>query len=268
MAADLGAYGLGFSENALVEQPAIELFKALGWEVGDASDPVWGSQALLGRETNHEVVLTARLRPALERLNPHLAAGALDLAIELLTRDRSTLSSVAANQDVYRLIKDGVKVKARDAHGQEEHVTVRVIDWREPERNDFFLASQVWVHGEMYRRRCDLVGFVNGLPLVLVELKASHTRLQDAYDKNLKDYRDAIPELFWFNGIVLLSNGRESQFGSAFAPSSTSPSGSGRTTRTRRRRALSRPCSAAPAGRNGSSTSSRTSRPSRRGPAG
>ena len=113
-----------------------------------------------------------------------------------LTRDRSALSDVAANQDVYRLIKDGVKVKARDERGRREDVSVRVIDWREPQNNDFFLASQVWVHGEMYRRRCRLVGFVNGLPLVFVEMQGAAPRLQDAYDKNLRDYRDTIPHLF------------------------------------------------------------------------
>ncbi len=217
MSAALGAYGLGFSEDALVEQPAIQLFRALGWEVGDAFDPVWGPRGSLERESDHEVVLLARLRPALERLNPGLPADALDAAIEELTRDRSTLADVAANQDVYRLIKDGVKVKVRDERGREEDVTVRVIDWRDPENNDFLMASQVWVHGEMYRRRCDLVGFVNGLPLVLVELKASHTRLQDAYDKNLRDYRDTIAGLFWYNGVVILSNGRESRIGSSTA---------------------------------------------------
>jgi type I restriction enzyme, R subunit len=217
MSAALGAYGLGFSEDALVEQPAIQLFGQLGWEVGDPFDPVWGPRGSLGRESDHEVVLVARLRSALKRLNPDLPADTLDAAIEELTRDRSTLSDVAANQDVYRLIKDGVKVKARDERGREEDVTVHVIDWREVERNDFFVASQVWVHGEMYRRRCDLVGFVNGLPLVLVELKASHTRLQDAYDKNLRDYRDTVPNLFWYNGVVILSNGRESRIGSTTA---------------------------------------------------
>jgi type I restriction enzyme R subunit len=217
MSAALGAYGLGFSEDALVEQPTIRLFRDLGWEVGDPFDPVWGARGSLGRESDHEVVLLARLRPALARLNPGLPADALDAAIEELTRDRSTLSDVAANEDLYRLIKDGAKVKARDERGREEDVSVRVIDWRAPENNDFYLGSQVWVHGEMYRRRCDLVGFINGLPLVFVELKASHTRLQDAYDRNLRDYRDTISNLFWYNGVVVLSNGRESRIGSTTA---------------------------------------------------
>jgi type I restriction enzyme R subunit len=217
MSAGLSAYGLGFSEDALVEQPAIQLFRTLGWEVGDPFDTIWGPRGSLARESDHEVVLLARLRRALERLNPGLPADALDAAIEELTRDRSALSDVAANQDLYELIKNGVKVKARDERGRQQDVTVRVIDWRAPEHNDFFLASQVWVHGEMYRRRCDLVGFVNGLPLVLVELKASHTRLQDAYDKNLRDYRDTIPALFRYSGVVILSNGRESRIGSTTA---------------------------------------------------
>jgi hypothetical protein len=111
MSAALGAYGLGFSEDALVEQPAIQFFRALGWEVGDPFDPVWGPRGSIARESEHEVVLLARLRPALEHLNPDLPKHALELAIEELTRDRSALSDVAANQDVYRWIRDGVKVR-------------------------------------------------------------------------------------------------------------------------------------------------------------
>jgi hypothetical protein len=94
---------------------------------------------------------------------------------------------------------------------------VRVIDWNEPSNNDFFLASQFWVSCEMYKRRADLVGFVNGLPLIFIELKASHKRMEHAYRDNLRDYKNAIPQIFWYNGFIILSNGSQSKIGSMTA---------------------------------------------------
>jgi type I restriction enzyme R subunit len=208
-----------YSEDALVEQPAIALFQALGWETANCFHEQYGPDGTLGRETRGEVVLTARLRSALERLNPTLGPEPLRLAVEELTRDRSARSLAQANRDVYRLLKDGVKVTVRGGEGGDEETveTVRVIDWREPANNDFFLASQFWVTGEMYTRRGDLVGFVNGLPLVFVELKASHKALQNAHDNNLEDYKTAVPQLFWYNGLIILSNGSQSKVGSVTA---------------------------------------------------
>ncbi|MGQ0600826.1 MAG: type I restriction endonuclease subunit R, partial [Anaerolineales bacterium] len=95
--------------------------------------------------------------------------------------------------------------------------TVRVIDWDTPANNDFFIASQLWISGEMYKRRTDLIGFVNGLPLVFVELKAHHRHLKTAYENNLRDYKTAIPQLFWYNVFIILSNGSQSVIGSLTA---------------------------------------------------
>ena len=208
-----------YSESMLVEQPAMELLSELGSDTANCFhefDVPDGS--FLGRENKGEVVLKTRLRPALERLNPDLPAEGIEQAIEELTRDRSAMSLVAANRELYGLIKDGVKVKIFGAEGEGETVeTVRVIDWRQPDNNDFFLASQFWVTGEMYTRRADLVGFVNGLPLVFIELKTVHKRLKDAYDKNLADYRDTIPHVFWYNAFTILSNGSASVLGTVTA---------------------------------------------------
>lgn len=215
-----------YSEDALVEQPAIALLHdALGWETLNCFDETLGAeQGTLGRETFAEVVLVRRVRAALERLNPTASREAIELAVEELARDRSGQSLAQANRAVYRLLKDGVKVRLRAAsdddqeEGDGERIeTVRVIDWERPERNDFFLASQFWVSGDLYRRRADLVGFVNGLPLVFIELKATHKRLRDAYDNNLRDYKTTIPQLFWYNALILLSNGSQSRLGSLTA---------------------------------------------------
>ncbi|MDO9324733.1 MAG: HsdR family type I site-specific deoxyribonuclease, partial [Methanoregula sp.] len=101
--------------------------------------------------------------------------------------------------------------------GATVHETVRVIDWNTPANNDFFLASQFWITGDLYKRRADLIGFVNGIPLVFIELKASHRNLKRAFDENLRDYKTAIPRLFWYNALVILSNGSESRIGTITA---------------------------------------------------
>ena len=207
-----------YSEDALVEQPAIELFADLGWDTANLYGEWSGTISSEGRQTQQDVVLVPRLRVALEKLNPELPPDVLDTAIDELTRDRSKLLPVNANQEVYRLLKDGVKVEGSDEDGGAAVETVQVIDWREPERNDFLLASQFWVRGELHTRRTDLVGFVNGLPLLFVELKASHKTLKAAYDGNLSDYRSVIPQLFTYNAVVMLSNGSETVVGSTFSP--------------------------------------------------
>ena len=206
-----------YSEDALVEQPAIELFGKLAWKTANVYHETFGPAGTLGRETDQEVVLTRRLRAAMEKLNPDVPPAAFLLAIEELTRDRSAMSAANANREIYHLLKDGVKVKVRADDGSESTETVRVIDWREPANNDFFLASQLWISGEMYQRRCDLVGFVNGIPLVFVELKATHKRLENAFTDNLRDYKTTIPQLFWYNAFIILSNGSESRIGSSTA---------------------------------------------------
>jgi type I restriction enzyme, R subunit len=106
-----------------------------------------------------------------------------------------------------------VQVSVRQADGTTSPEKLTVIDWDHPENNDFLLVSQLWVHSDLYHRRTDLVGFVNGIPLVFIELKASHRNLKHAYDDNLRDYRDAIPHLFTPNGFIVLSNGAESKVG-------------------------------------------------------
>ncbi|KAB2941881.1 MAG: type I restriction endonuclease subunit R [Candidatus Methanoperedens sp.] len=206
-----------YSEDSLVEQPAIELFRKLGWETANCFYEKVGSNGTLGRDATSEVVLVPRLRSALVHLNPDLPSEAIELAIEELKRDRSVMSPSNANREVYHLLKNGVKVTFRGKENEETVENIQVIDWNEPSNNDFFLASQFWVTGEMYKRRADLVGFVNGLPLIFIELKASHKRMEHAYRDNLRDYKNAIPQIFWYNGLIILSNGSQSKIGSMTA---------------------------------------------------
>jgi type I restriction enzyme R subunit len=208
----------GYTEDALVERPAIALLAKLGWETINAYGEFDHGASTLGRETKAEVILASRLRPALQRLNPDAPSEAIDQAIEELTRDRSRMSMVAANREIYHLLKNGVRVPVPDPQGDGETVAVvRVVDWDNPANNDFLLCSQFWVTGEMYTRRADLVGFVNGLPLLLIELKAAHRRLEAAFSGNLRDYKDTVPHLFWPNALIIVSNGSHSRVGSVSA---------------------------------------------------
>jgi type I restriction enzyme R subunit len=208
-----------FSEDNLIEQTVIKLIKK-AWSDSDCHINAYSDEedAKLGRDSQGEVVLTKYLMPVLAKLNPKLPADALAQAAEELTRDRSHLSLVNANQEIYKLLRDGVNVKVSRPNGESETERVRFFDFENPENNHFLCVSQLWVVGDTYTRRPDVVLFVNGIPLVLLELKATHKSLVDAYRNNIRDYKDAIPKLFWYNMGIIISNGIENKFGSLTAP--------------------------------------------------
>ncbi len=207
-----------YTELSLVEQPAIELLESLGWTHGNLMQELPGPHNPTGRLSWRETVLPARLRTALAALNPTLPIEALQQAEVQLTQDRSAMLPVSANRELWRLLRDGVAVEVRQPDGSFKPERVSVIDWMAPRNNDFFLASQVWVASELYKRRPDTVGFVNGLPLLLCEWKAPSQGVQEAYEANLTDYRDTVPRLFDANGFVVLSNGLEALMGGGHAP--------------------------------------------------
>ena len=128
------------------------------------------------------------------------------------------MDRVRANRAVWKLLRVGAKVTFATDDGGRATQAVRFIDWSTPANNDFLAVSQFWVVGPLHTRRCDVVCFVNGIPLVLFELKASHKTMEHAYSKNLRDYRDTIPQLFTPNALAILSNGSETKVGSTFAP--------------------------------------------------
>ena len=218
-----------YTEDQLVEQPAIGLFEDLGWETLSAVEEIFGTAGTLGRATKMEALLTGRLRAALEKLNSSLPPEAITSAIDELTRNRSAMSIVAANREFHTLLKEGVRVKVSDSspqpspqpspkgRGGQRIERVRVIDWENPEANDFLLVSQMSIQGPLYLRRPDLIGFVNGLPLVVVELKKPGVPAQQAFTDNLTCYKADIPALFWGNAIMIASNGTDSRVGSPTA---------------------------------------------------
>jgi len=211
----------GYTEDRLVEQPAIELFRDLGWETVSALEESFGPRGPLGRETKSEVVLIPQLRAALERLNPSLPADAINSAIDELARDRSAMSLAAANREVWELLRDGIKVLVPDRErGGQKTERVRVIDWENPKANDFLLVSQMTITGDLYTCRPDLIGFVNGLPFVVIELKKPGVPAKQAFDDNLTSYKhlqNGVPALFWYNAFLIASNGADSRVGSLTA---------------------------------------------------
>lgn len=166
-----------------------------------------------GRTSQQEVVLLPVLRAQLIRLNPHLPGTAIEEAIARLTDSRMFTNAVEANRELYHLMRDGVQVTITNAKGRQEPATVKVIDFDDETQNDYLVVSELWVQGEVYRRRADLVVFLNGLPLIFIELKNSNEKLRIAYDKNLLDYRKDIMQLFHYNALCLLSNGIETKAG-------------------------------------------------------
>lgn len=208
----------GYTEDLLVEQPAIGLFTDLGWQTVSAMEETFGPSGTLSRETKGEVVLVDRLRAGLVKFNTTLPPEAIDNAVDELTRDRSAMSPAAANREIYRLMKDGIPVSVPDhEHGGQKTERLRVVDWEKPEENDFLLVSQFSVVGHLYTCRPDLVGFVNGLPWVVVELKKPGVPARNAYDENLTHYKHEIPQLFRYNALLIASNGTDSRVGSLTA---------------------------------------------------
>ena len=204
-----------YTEDELVEQPAVQLFSELGWQTMSAKEESFGLGGTFGRETKSEVVLESRVKTALERLNPQLPPEAITLALNELTGDRSTKAPVAANREIYDLLKDGVIVSIPDRkHGGQTTERVRIIDWQDPLANDFLLVNQFSVTGTLYTCRPDLVGFVNGLPMVVGELKKPGVPAQAGFDENLTWYKEVIPQLFWSNAFLISSNGIDSRVGS------------------------------------------------------
>jgi type I restriction enzyme R subunit len=201
-----------------LENATLDHFAPLGWECIQAEDEIDGDPTLLGRTHQGEVVLTRFLLPALQKLNPDLPDEAYEQAVNQLTLNRSAMTIVKANQDIYGLIKNGALVNYQDQDGNNTADRLKVIDWDNPENNHFLLVSQLWVNGDHHRRRPDLVGFVNGLPFMVMELKAPDVNVYNAFKENFRDYKDTIPHLFWCNGFIILSNGREAKVGSVTAP--------------------------------------------------
>ncbi len=205
-----------YSEDTLVQQTTADyLAEALGWtSVYAYNDEDFGPDSLLGRGSDREVVLKRSLRRKLAELNPGLPQAAYDDAVRQLTEVSAAQTLVAANRAQYALLRDGVPVTFRDDAGKRVRDRLRVIDFEDLQANEFLCVRELWVRGDLYRRRADLVGFVNGLPLLFVECKNIHRNLKAAFEENFSDYLDTVPHLFHHNALVMFGNGDEARIGS------------------------------------------------------
>ena len=206
---------LHYTEDTLVQQTTAEyLEKQMGWEsVYAYNNEDFGPGSLLGRESEREVVLTRILKNKLVEFNPGLPDSAYEDVVRQVTAVPASQTILSINREKYDLIRDGIKVTFRNDKGEREKQTLRLYDFKLPENNDFLCVRELWIKGDLYRRRADIVGFVNGLPLLFMELKNIYKDIRAAYEQNFKDYKDTIPHLFHHNAIVVLGNGVTAKLG-------------------------------------------------------
>jgi type I restriction enzyme R subunit len=204
-----------FTEDTLVQQTTAEYLKdQLGWEsVYAYNSETFGPDGLLGRKDDRDVVLIRYLRAALVGFNPGLPDTAYDDAVRQIVTTVATQTLPSINREKHELIKDGVQVTFRNSKGVRVRQRLWVFDYAEPPNNHFLCVRELWVRGDLYRRRADIVGFVNGLPLLFMELKNVSRDVRAAYEQNFKDYKDTVPHLFHHNAFVVLANGVDAKLG-------------------------------------------------------
>ena len=204
-----------YSEDRLIQKSAAGLMETeLGWTSVYAYDKeVLGENGTLGRNSYHEVLLIRRFRLALKKLNPWINDKQIAEAIERMTERMSSQTLMQINEQKYQFIRDGIPVTRIKSDGTSEEIKAVVIDFENADNNDFLCVRELWVYGVLYRRRADIVGFVNGIPLLFVELKNHNVEVENAFNENYRDYLDTIPQLFYHNAFIIFSNGLEARVG-------------------------------------------------------
>lgn len=165
-----------------------------------------------GRTSKKQCVLPLVIEQSLKRINPNIESAYIERIAKDLCRDHTGTDLVDTNYKLYQQIRNGIKIDVR-RNGKADFDFVKLVDFDNPENNTFTAVSQMWIQGSLYYRRPDVLIFINGLPMVFIELKNSIVKVAEAYNKNLKDYLKDIPNLFAFNQICVLSNGLETKLG-------------------------------------------------------
>lgn len=208
-----------YSEDQLIEQATEDVLKELGWTVITAwQNETFGEIGLLGRDNKTEVVLERALRTALQKYNPELPELAYTRAVEKIVQREAGKTIAQENKAKYLLLKNGVETTFTNEEGKTIKKNLKIFDYQNYANNDFLAVRQLEITGELHNRRPDVIGFVNGIPLVFFELKAHANDLRSAYDDNLKDYKDTIQHLFYHNAFVILSNGTDAKVGTITSP--------------------------------------------------
>ena len=203
--------------ESTVEAVALDWLASLGWAV--AYGPAIASGMPAAERADYgEVVLSERLRSALARLNPDLPTNALEDTLHRMTRPAGATLE-ARNRDFHRMLVAGVTVEYVDTDGRVCGAQVRVLDFDEPDANDWLSVNQFTVVENRHERRPDIVLFVNGLPLAVVELKNpldEDATIWSAFQQ-LQTYKAEVPSLFVFNGALVVSDGLEARIGTLTA---------------------------------------------------
>lgn len=165
-----------------------------------------------GRANPSECILPDILLASLKRINPQIEETVLQDIVHDLRKDFTGTDMVDTNYSLYQKIRNGIKVPIRK-NGKEDFDIVKLIDFDAILLNDFHCVNQMWIKGHYRYRRPDVLLFVNGLPVVFIELKNSTVKIEEAYNKNLTSYRQNIPNIFAFNQICVLSNGLQTKIG-------------------------------------------------------
>jgi len=197
-----------------IEQAILATFKDMGFTLLNCftADPDNLSDGS-NRTDKRDVIFADQLQEAARRLNPDIPSDAIDLALARLMDKRYAMSTIAANREIDELLKNGIGVEFENSKGKKEQERLRVIDFKNPDNNRFLAVSQLWIRGERYYRRPDIILYVNGLPLVFIELKNSNIKLKTAYSDNLTNYKKDIPQLFLTNAFCILSNAVHTRVG-------------------------------------------------------
>lgn len=201
-----------------VEELALAQLAALGYDCINGED-IAPEQPAAERTSFGEVILRGRLEEALRRLNPDVPQAAIEEALRKVTVPEGA-SLLQSNRAFHRMLRDGVEVEIAGKKGEVLTPRLRLVDFDDPDENDWLAVNQFTIIEGRHNRRPDILLFVNGLPLVVFELKnpASETAtLQDAYQQ-IQTYKQQIPSLFVFNELVVLSDGFAARVGTFTAP--------------------------------------------------
>lgn len=178
----------------------------------------FGPGGTLGRESVRDAALKPDLRRALRGLNDGVPDAVIEQAMTKLTTVDRARSTLQHNQEFYGWIRDGVPMEWRDAAGRRHQQRLRLLDFDDPTNNRFVAVRELKLQGldvPHYNRRADLVCFVNGLPLVFIELKAVYLNIRAGFDENLTDYlHQSIPHAFHHNVFMVVSHGNRARYGS------------------------------------------------------
>lgn len=200
-----------------IEQSLLKRLDGLNWDIIHCDPAIEKQDEVVntGRANSTECILPKIFRDSLIRINkdnPLVKEGDIDRIVNEFRKDYTGTDITDTNYKFYNKIRNGIKIDLTK-EGKEDFDFIKLIDFKDPMKNTFTAVSQMWIKGHFRYRRPDVLLFVNGLPLVFIELKNSTVKVEEAFNKNLVTYKDDIPNIFALNQICVLSNGLTTKMG-------------------------------------------------------